>query len=354
MKNYILVTGCAGFIGTNFVYFYLNKYPDKNIIGLDLLTYCGNLENLSKLKPDQKNRFTFIKGDINNYKLLNNIFSNYSINKIIHFAAESHVDRSIHNPKKFVKTNVLGTHNLLMVAKDHWLTNNKWLENAKFIQISTDEVYGTLGETGDFNENSPINPHNPYSSSKASADLVVKSYFDTYKMPINIVRGSNCYGSYQFPEKLIPLIINNALSLKPLPIYGDGKQIRDWLYSEDYCKAVDIVSEIGAIGDIYNVGSNNEIENIELVKLIISILREITNRKDINESLINHVPDRLGHDRRYAINSSKIQKDLGWKSDTSFKNGLKKTINWYLDNQVWLENVINRNYLNFYKLNYKF
>ena len=354
MNKNILVTGCAGFIGSNYVYYYLDKYPDRSIIGLDLLTYCGNLENLSKLTTDQKKRFTFIKGDICNYKLVNNILKDHSIKKIIHFAAESHVDRSIHDPKKFIRTNILGTCNLLMTAKENWFIDNKWRNDVKFVQISTDEVYGPLGEKGNFNETSPINPHNPYSSSKAAADIIVKSYFDTYKMPINIIRGSNCYGSYQFPEKLIPLIIYNATNLNPIPIYGDGRQIRDWLYFKDYCKAVDLVSEKGLIGEIYNASGNNETENIEIAGLILSILREITKRKEINISLIKHIADRLGHDRRYGLNSNKIQNELCWKPEMKLNEGLIYTVNWYIENMKWLENVINRSYMNFYKKNYKF
>jgi dTDP-glucose 4,6-dehydratase len=348
----ILVTGCAGFIGSNFVYYYLEKYKDRKIIGLDKLTYAGNLKNLEKLTDEQKARFKFIKGDINNSELIEYIFEEYNIDGVINFAAESHVDRSILDPQIFVKTNVLGMQVLLDVAKKHWFDGSKWKEGKKFLQISTDEVYGSLGPRGYFTEETPLDPHSPYSASKAAADLLVKAYHDTYRMPINITRCSNNYGPYQFPEKLIPLMITNALEHKELPVYGDGRQIRDWLYVEDHCRAIDMVFENGKIGEVYNIGGNNERENIFIVKKIIEILREITKDEGINESLIKHVKDRPGHDRRYAIDASKIKKELGWEPKTSFEEGIRKTIEWYLENKDWLESVKSGEYLSWYEKNY--
>ncbi|NUU95856.1 dTDP-glucose 4,6-dehydratase [Marinitoga sp. 1135] len=349
----ILVTGVAGFIGSNFVYYYLEKYKDRKIIGLDKLTYAGNLENLEKLTQEQKERFIFIKGDINNTELLEYIFETYKIEGIINFAAESHVDRSIHDPQIFLKTNVLGTQTLLNVAKKYWQKDTqKFKEGVKFLQVSTDEVYGSLGPTGYFTEKTPLDPHSPYSASKASADLIVKAYHDTYKMPINITRCSNNYGPYQFPEKLIPLMINNALNHKELPVYGDGKQIRDWLYVTDHCRAIDLVFEKGKNGEVYNIGGHNEKENIYIVKKIIEILREKTGDKQINENLITHVKDRLGHDRRYGIDPTKIKEELGWEPEIMFDEGIEKTIEWYLNNKEWMERVISGEYLEFYRRNY--
>lgn len=346
----ILVTGVAGFIGSNFVYYYLRKYKDRKIIGLDKLTYAGNLDNLSKLTQEEKKRFVFIKGDINDRKLLEEIYSKYEIDGIINFAAESHVDRSIHDPGIFVKTNVLGTQTLLHVFKEHYDERKK----QKFLQISTDEVYGALGPTGYFTEETPLDPHSPYSASKASSDLIVKAYHDTYGLNTNITRCSNNYGPYQFPEKLIPLMIHNALNHKELPVYGDGKHVRDWLYVEDHCKAIDLVFEKGKSGEVYNIGGHNEKENIEIVKLIITYLQEKTKDKEINEGLIKHVKDRLGHDRRYAIDPTKIKNELGWEPETRFEDGIKKTIDWYLENQEWMKKVITGEYMEFYEKNYVF
>jgi dTDP-glucose 4,6-dehydratase len=346
----ILVTGVAGFIGSNFVYYYLRKYKDRKIIGLDKLTYAGNLDNLSKLTQEEKKRFVFIKGDINDRKLLEEIYSKYEIDGIINFAAESHVDRSIHDPGIFVKTNVLGTQTLLHVYKEHYDERKK----QKFLQISTDEVYGALGPTGYFTEETPLDPHSPYSASKASSDLIVKAYHDTYGLNTNITRCSNNYGPYQFPEKLIPLMIYNALNHKELPVYGDGKHVRDWLYVEDHCKAIDLVFEKGKSGEVYNIGGHNEKENIEIVKLIITYLQEKTKDKEINEGLIKHVKDRLGHDRRYAIDPTKIKNELGWEPETRFEDGIKKTIDWYLENQEWMKKVITGEYMEFYEKNYVF
>jgi len=329
----ILVTGAAGFIGTNFVYYYLKKYQNRNIIGLDNLTYAGNAENFKTLSKEQQNRFKFIRGDISDPSLLKNLFNHYEIDGIINFAAESHVDRSINNSKIFIKTNVLGTHTLLESAKNSWFKEKKWLENNRFIQISTDEVYGSLGQEGYFTETTPLDPHNPYSASKAAADLFVKAMFDTYGMNVNITRCSNNYGPYQFPEKLIPLMIHRALAHKPLPVYGDGKQIRDWIFVEDHCRGIDFVFENGRSGEVYNIGANNEWQNINLVKLIIEILNNETEDPDINDNLIQYVPDRLGHDRRYAIDSLKIRTELGWLPKVSFQDGICQTIRWYLNNQ---------------------
>ena len=344
----ILVTGVAGFIGSNFVYYYLRKHKDRKIIGLDKLTYAGNLDNLSKLTQEEKKRFVFIKGDINDRKLLEEIYSKYEIDGIINFAAESHVDRSIHDPGIFVKTNVLGTQTLLHVFKEHYDERKK----QKFLHISTDEVYGALGPTGYFTEETPLDPHSPYSASKASSDLIVKAYHDTYGLNTNITRCSNNYGPYQFPEKLIPLMIHNALNHKELPVYGDGKHVRDWLYVEDHCKAIDLVFEKGKSGEVYNIGGHNEKENIEIVKLIITYLQEKTKDKEINETLIKHVKDRLGHDRRYAIDPTKIKNELGWEPETKFEEGIKRTIDWYLENKEWMEKVITGEYLEFYEKNY--
>jgi len=374
----ILVTGVAGFIGSNFVYYYLRRHPERKLIGLDNLTYAGNLDNLSRLTEEEKKRFTFIKGDICDTELVDLIFSENEIDGVINFAAESHVDRSIHDPQIFLKTNILGTQVLLDAAKNHWqLPDGKWRSldqreegetiqdrfsrtthneqrtTPKFLQISTDEVYGSLGPTGYFTEKTPLDPHSPYSASKASADLIVKAYHDTFGLPVNITRCSNNYGPYQFPEKLIPLMINNALNHKPLPVYGDGRQIRDWLYVEDHCRAIDLVFEDGDSGEVYNIGGHNERENIYIVKKIIEILREKTGDQEINESLIKHVTDRLGHDRRYGIDPTKITQELGWKPTIMFDEGIEMTIDWYLNNREWVEGVISGEYLEFYNKNYK-
>ena len=349
----ILVTGVAGFIGSNFIYYYLRRHPEREIIGLDNLTYAGNLDNLSGLTEEEKKRFTFIKEDICDTELVDRIFSENEIDGVINFAAESHVDRSIHDPQIFLKTNILGTQILLDAAKKQWNKNGEWKEDCKFLQISTDEVYGALGPTGFFTEKTPLDPHSPYSASKASADLIVKAYHDTYGMPVNITRCSNNYGPYQFPEKLIPLMINNAFNHKPLPVYGDGRQIRDWLYVEDHCRAIDMVFDNGKTGEVYNIGGHNERENIYIVKRIIEILREKTGDGEIKESLIKHVTDRLGHDRRYGIDPTKISQELGWKPTIMFDEGIEMTIDWYLNNRKWAEGVISGEYLEFYNKNYK-
>jgi dTDP-glucose 4,6-dehydratase len=313
----VLVTGGAGFIGSNFIHYFLEKYPDAFIVNYDKLTYAGNLDNLSDL-PFSK-RYTFIKGDVINEELVNYVVKAQEVDLIVNFAAESHVDRSIANSYEFVKTNIVGTQSLLNVAKDH---------NIRFIQISTDEVYGSLGTTGYFTEETPLSPNSPYSSSKASADLLVKSYYQTYGLNVNITRCSNNYGPFQFPEKLIPLMIINALNNKNLPIYGDGKNIRDWLHVRDHCSAIDLVIQKGQPGEVYNIGGHNERTNLEIVETIVNTLGAPKN-------LITFVPDRLGHDYRYAIDSSKIQNELGWKPSYSINEGLAETILWYQSHQEW-------------------
>ena len=359
----ILVTGGAGFIGSNFIHYMFKEHPDYRIINLDKLTYAGNLENLKDIANNnssfkthnlklQNDHYHFVKGDIINRELVEYVFETFKPSYVVNFAAESHVDRSIEDPAIFLKTNVLGAQVLLDVAKKHWLNNGKWEEGVKFIQISTDEVYGALGPTGFFTEQTPLNPHSPYSASKASADFIVKAYFDTFGMPVNITRCSNNYGPYQFPEKLIPLMINNALHHKELPVYGDGKQVRDWLYVEDHCRAIDLVMKKGRDGEVYNIGGHNEKENIYIVRKIIELLQEMTGDKEINESLIRHVKDRPGHDRRYGIDPTKIENELGWKPFIGFDEGIRKTIEWYLKNKEWMERVTSGEYMEYYKRMY--
>ena len=348
MKN-ILITGGAGFIGSQFVKLMLEKY-DYNIINLDLLTYAGNLENLKDIE-DKKN-YTFIKGDICDKVLVNEIFKKYEIDTVVNFAAESHVDRSIENPEIFLITNILGTQNLLENAKKYWkLTpedkySREYKDGVKYLQVSTDEVYGALGEEGMFTETTPLNPNSPYSSSKASADMLVRAYYETFGMPMNITRCSNNYGPYQFPEKLIPLMINNCENDKPLPVYGDGMQIRDWLHVKDHCIAIDTVLHKGTIGEVYNIGGNNEKANIDIVKLIISTIGK-------SENLIEYVKDRPGHDRRYAIDNTKITTQLGWSPSYTFEQGIAETIQWYLNNKNWLEKITSGDYMKYYEKMYK-
>ena len=342
------VTGCAGFIGTSFVHYLLAKYTDIRIVNLDALTYAGNLENLKDLEDDP--RHIFVHGSICDSLLVAKIIREYDPDYIINFAAETHVDRSITNPEVFVTTNVMGTVNLIQRAKEAWYDAGQkvWKKNKKYVQVSTDEVYGALGPEGYFTETTPINPHSPYSSSKASADHFVKAFHDTYGMPVNITRCSNNYGPYQFPEKLIPLMINNVKNHKQLPVYGDGLQIRDWLFVDDHCKAIDMVASNGRTGEVYNIGGHNERTNIFIVKTIISQLAERLNDPEINESLIKHVEDRLGHDRRYGIDPSKIKADLGWYPETPFEEGIIKTIDWYLNNQEWMKSVTSGDYQKYY------
>lgn len=332
--NRILVTGGAGFIGSNFIKYILEH--EKRVVllvNLDLLTYAGNLENLKEIENDA--RYQFIRGDIRDRKLLERLFEEYRFDTIVNFAAESHVDRSIVEPEVFLTTNVMGTQTLLDVAKGQWRIdpNNtycrEYREGVRYLQVSTDEVYGTLAKTGMFIETMPLLPNSPYAASKASADLMVRAYYQTYGLPINITRCSNNYGPYQFPEKLIPLMICNAETDKPLPVYGDGMQIRDWLHVEDHCTAICTVLKQGRIGEVYNIGGNNEKTNIEIVKLILQLLGK-------SEDLITYVQDRLGHDCRYAIDNAKITTELGWKPSHTFEQGIAETIRWYQTHREWV------------------
>jgi dTDP-glucose 4,6-dehydratase len=362
-----LITGGAGFIGANFVKYLLKNYRDIQIIVLDDLTYAGNLGTIKENLKDE--RLIFVKGNIKDAEVSCSIFEKYPVRWLINFAAESHVDRSIENPQLFLETNILGTQNLLETAKKYWSTGKDengyptYKTGVKYLQVSTDEVYGSLGETGFFTENTPLDPRSPYSASKTGADLIVKAYGETYKMPVNITRCSNNYGPYHFPEKLIPLIIKNILEGKQLPVYGDGSNVRDWLYVEDHCKAIDMVLAKGRLGEVYNIGGHNEKKNIDIVKLTISTIRNLLeeNREYkkvlkksgediswINESLISYVKDRLGHDQRYAIDPSKITTELGWYPETRFEEGIVKTIRWYLENQDWVEEVTSGDYQHYY------
>ncbi|AIC96092.1 dTDP-glucose 4,6-dehydratase [Shouchella lehensis] len=332
----ILITGGAGFIGSNFVNYMVRKYSNYNFVNLDLLTYAGNLENLKSI--EEATNYHFIKGDICDNQLVTNLIQNHSIDIIINFAAESHVDRSITDPGSFVRANVVGTQVLLDVARQ---------ENIKkYVQVSTDEVYGTLGEEGFFTEDTPLQPNSPYSSSKAGADLLARAYHETYGMNVNITRCSNNYGPLQFPEKLIPLMISNALEGKPLPVYGDGKNVRDWLHVEDHCSAIDLVLHKGVSGEVYNVGGHNEKTNIDIVETIIDTL-------GASRELITYVEDRLGHDRRYAIDPEKLTTKLGWTPKYTFESGIKETIQWYLDNRSWWERIKSGDYMNYYKKQYQ-
>ena len=332
MKN-ILVTGCAGFIGSNFVPYFLEKYPEYNLVNLDLLTYAGNLENLKEVEGDP--RYKFIKGDICNRELVEFIFNEYDIQGVIHFAAESHVDNSIKNPGIFVQTNVNGTFTLLDVAYKYWMekpfTCKAAYKDARFHHISTDEVYGTLGETGLFTESTPYAPNSPYSASKAGSDMIVRSYQETYGLNSVITNCSNNYGPKQHDEKLIPTIIRNALKGNPIPIYGDGKNIRDWLYVLDHCKGIDLVYHTGKTGEVYNIGGRNERTNLQIVDRICTILDEKVPTEKSYKELITFVEDRAGHDRRYAIDATKLENELGWRADENFDSGIVKTIEWYLE-----------------------
>lgn len=350
MRTY-LVTGGAGFIGSNFIIYMLKKYNDIKIINIDKLTYAGNLENLKSVESNPN--YKFFQVDICDEQGMKKIFDEDEIDCVVNFAAESHVDRSISDPLVFVQTNVLGTVNLLNISKNSWqIGDDKYRPGVKFLQVSTDEVYGSLGDEGFFMESTPLDPHSPYSSSKASADLFVKAYSDTYKFPINITRCSNNYGPYQFPEKLIPLMINNAIKHKDLPIYGDGMQIRDWLYVEDHCKAIDMVIRDGKQGEVYNIGGHNERPNIEIVKKIIEYIKDNVDQ-EVGEHMMKHVQDRKGHDRRYGIDPEKIKRDLGWFPETKFEDGIKKTIDWYLNNKEWMRNVTSGAYQEYYKKMYE-
>ena len=336
MKN-ILVTGAAGFIGANFVEYFVNKHPDYKVVVVDKLTYAGNMANLDKVKD----KISFEKADICDFEKMKEIFDKYDINGVIHFAAESHVDNSIKNPFVFTHTNVIGTHTLLETAKQKW---GEGSEN-KFVHISTDEVYGALGEDGYFTEKSPIQPSSPYSASKASSDLIAFAYHETFKMNVNVTNCSNNYGPYQHNEKLIPHMIKLALNDEKLPVYGEGLNIRDWLYVEDHCRAIDLIIHKGRVGEVYNVGGHNEMKNIDIVKIICKELGK-------PESLITYVADRKGHDMRYAIDPTKIHNELGWLPETKFADGIKKTIKWYLDNKEWWETIISGEYQNYYEKMY--
>ncbi|MFG6334731.1 MAG: dTDP-glucose 4,6-dehydratase [Lachnospiraceae bacterium] len=354
MKTY-LVTGGAGFIGSNYIHYMFEKYGDAiRIINVDALTYAGNPENLKEV--EKRDNYTFIKADICDKDAISKIFAENEIDRVVHFAAESHVDRSIKNPEIFVQTNVLGTAVMLNCAKAAWeLPDGSFKENKKFLHVSTDEVYGSLEEDGGyFYETTPYAPHSPYSASKASSDMLVKAYMDTYHFPANITNCSNNYGPYQFPEKLIPLIIHNALAGKKLPVYGDGKNVRDWLYVEDHAKAIDMVQEKGRLFETYNVGGHNEKQNIEIIKIIIETLREMLPESDprkalVSEDLITYVEDRKGHDRRYAIAPDKIREEIGWEPETMFKEGIRRTIEWYFAHEEWMEHVTSGDYQKYYE-----
>ncbi|MFW9886936.1 MAG: dTDP-glucose 4,6-dehydratase [Candidatus Thorarchaeota archaeon] len=348
----LLVTGCAGFIGSNFVYYFLEKNRHQQIIGLDKLTYAGNLSNLTNLEEHEQKRFQFVHGDICDRELVNGLFTEYEVSKVINFAAESHVDRSLYHPQVFLTTNVLGTHTLLDVASEHWLREDLNNEGHLFLQVSTDEVYGSLGPTGCFTETSTLDPRSPYSASKASADLVVTAYFKTFSLPTCITRCSNNYGPYQFPEKLIPLMIHKAMKHESLPVYGDGMQIRDWLHVKDHCSALELILQNPPESKVYNIGGNNERTNLSVVKSIIELVRDLNQDPEVDESYIEFVKDRPGHDRRYAIDATKIRTELGWAPKISFEDGLKETVQWYIDNQKWIESVISGGYLEFYDTHY--
>ena len=345
----ILITGGAGFIGSHVVRLFVNKYPDTQIVNLDKLTYAGNLENLKDIQD--KSNYIFEKGDIVDSNFINDLFDKYQFDGVVHLAAESHVDRSISNPLEFIQTNVVGTFNLLHAAKNLWSKN---FNGKLFYHVSTDEVYGSLGTDGFFLETTPYDPQSPYSSSKASSDHFVRAYGNTYSLPFMISNCSNNYGENQFPEKLIPLFINNIRNNKSLPVYGDGLFTRDWLYVVDHARAIDTVFHIGKIGDTYNIGGFNEWTNIDLIKLLCGIMDEKLGRqKGSSAQLITFVKDRPGHDKRYAIDASKIKTELGWEPSLQFTEGLEKTIDWYLNNQDWLDNVTSGEYQNYYQNQYQ-
>ena len=368
MGKTILVTGGAGFIGSHLVRLFVNKYSDYKIVNLDKLTYAGNLANLKDI--ENKPNYEFVKGDIVDATFINELFTQYKFDSVIHLAAESHVDRSISNPLEFVMTNVIGTVNLLNAAKSNWLnpttnnqqpttnnqqpaTNNQQLTTNRFYHVSTDEVYGSLGETGLFTETTAYDPHSPYSASKASSDHFVRAYHDTYGLDIVISNCSNNYGSYHFPEKLIPLSIYNIKNNKSIPIYGKGENIRDWLFVEDHARAIDVIFHNAKSGSTYNIGGHNEWTNIDLIRLLCKVMDKKLNRAEgTSAQLITYVKDRAGHDLRYAIDSSKLQNDLGWKPSLQFEEGLEKTVNWYLSNEEWLNNVTSGDYQKYYQEQY--
>lgn len=349
MKKTILITGGAGFIGSHVVRLFVTKYPEYNIINLDALTYAGNLENLKDIcdKPN----YTFVKGDITDGLFIDQLFEKYQFDGVIHLAAESHVDRSITNPLAFINTNIVGTATLLNAARKIW--NNNY-EGKRFYHISTDEVYGSLGKDGFFYETTSYSPRSPYSASKASSDHLVRAYHHTYNMPVVISNCSNNYGSYQFPEKLIPLSINNIKNNKNIPIYGKGENIRDWLWVEDHARAIDTIFHHGKNGDTYNIGGHNEWTNIDLIRLLCKIMdKKLGRAEGTSAKLITFVTDRAGHDLRYAIDSTKLQKDLGWTPSIQFEEGLEKTVDWYLANEEWLNNITSGDYQKYYEQQYK-
>ena len=344
----VLITGGAGFIGSHLVRLFVNKYPDYKIVNLDKLTYAGNLANLTDI--EKAPNYEFVKGDIVDGDFIQKLFEEKKFDGVIHLAAESHVDRSISNPMEFIFTNIVGTVNLLNAAKHIW---KEQMEGKLFYHISTDEVYGSLGETGLFKETTAYDPHSPYSASKASSDHLVRAYNDTFGLPTVISNCSNNYGGFQFPEKLIPLFIHNIKNNKPLPVYGKGENIRDWLYVEDHAAAIDLIFHQGKPGETYNIGGNNEWTNIDLIKLMCKKMDQKLGREpSTSEKLITYVKDRAGHDLRYAIDSSKLQKELGWQPSLQFEEGIEKTINWYLNNEKWLNNVTSGSYLKYYEEQY--
>jgi dTDP-glucose 4,6-dehydratase len=349
MKNNILVTGGAGFIGSHLVRLLVNKYPNYHIVNIDLLTYAGNLENLKDI--ENKENYTFVKCDICDLDAVNSVFKTYQIDSVIHLAAESHVDRSIEDPFSFAQTNVMGTLSLLQAAKEYW---NGDFSNHLFYHVSTDEVYGSLDEEGFFTEETAYDPHSPYSASKASSDHFVRAFADTYGLPTVISNCSNNYGSYQFPEKLIPLFINNIVNNKPLPVYGKGENVRDWLFVNDHARAIDVIFHKGKLGETYNIGGFNEWKNIDLIKVIIKTVDKLLGREEgASEKLITYVTDRAGHDLRYAIDSSKLKDELGWEPSLQFEEGIEKTVKWYLENQEWMANITSGDYQEYYEKMYK-
>ena len=347
MKN-ILVSGGAGFIGSHLVRLLVNKYPKYRIVNMDLLTYAGNLENLKDI--ENKDNYTFIKCDICDFKKVSQVFHNFNIDSVIHLAAESHVDRSIEDPFLFAKTNIMGTLSLLQAAKDYWKNN---FDDKLFYHVSTDEVYGTLGKEGFFTETTKYDPHSPYSASKASSDHFVRAFADTYSLPVVISNCSNNYGSFQFPEKLIPLFINNIVNNKSLPVYGNGENVRDWLFVNDHARAIDVIFHNGKLGETYNIGGFNEWKNIDLIKVIIKTVDCLLGRdKGSSLKLITYVKDRAGHDLRYAIDSSKLKDELGWEPSLQFEEGIEITVKWYLENKEWMDRVTSGDYQEYYNKMY--